>query len=158
MSLCFIYSKVRNSDGVQRNHIAVFAQWMVCFDRKKHLDFHAKCVHRKIYAFMLLEKISYWHSLYCLYGLLSICTAKGAASLKSIYCKFIDSLIAEKYFENKILNWATRISSSNLRLLLLNQCLSSLSLFVLNLIFRERNEAVLVWCTYIASSGVEAFF
>ena len=24
---------------------------------KKHLDFHAKCVHPKIYAFMLLEKI-----------------------------------------------------------------------------------------------------
>ena len=78
---------------------------MVCFDRKKHLDFDAKWVHSTIYAFMLLEKIfSYWHSLYCLYGLLSICTAKGAASLKSIYCKFIDILIAEKYVENKLLN------------------------------------------------------
>ena len=135
------------------------AQWMVCFDRKKYLDFHAKCVHPKIYVFLLLEKIcSYWHSLYCLYSLTCVCAAKGTASLKSIYFKFIDILIAEKYFENKILNWIIRVSSSNLPLLLLKQCLSSLSLFVLNLIFKEKNKAVLVWCTYIARSGVEAFF
>ena len=29
---------------------------------------------------------------------------KGAASLKSVYCKFIDVLIAEKYFENEMIN------------------------------------------------------
>ena len=132
---------------------------MVCFDRKKQLDFHAKWVHPIIYAFMLLEKIVYyWHSLYCLYRLQSTCTAKGAASLKSIYCKFINILIAVENFENKMLNWVTRISSSNLPHLLLKQSLSSLSLFVLSLIFKERNKGVLVRCTYIASSGVEAFF
>ena len=74
------------------------------------------------------------------------------------HCKFIDILIAEKYFENKVLNWVTRISSWNLPLLLLKQSLSSLFLFVLNFIFTEKNKAVLVSCTYIASSGVEAFF
>ena len=136
------------------------AQWMVCcalIETSTYIS-PQKEVHPKIYAFMLLEKIfSYWHSLYCLYGL-SICTAKVTASLKSVYCKFIDILIAEKYFESKILNWVTWILSSNLPLLLLKQCLSSLSLFVLNLIFKERNKAVLVCCTYIASSGVEAFF
>ena len=39
-----------------------------------------------------------------LHDLIFVGTAKGTAFFKSIYCYFIDILISEEYFENKILN------------------------------------------------------